>query len=129
MSLVEGRVRIDRRCGPSFLLDDGEPSECDGSTANPCCSKWGYCGPGAEHCDCPDCADYRTDEDKEKDFGLNGENWRKDRRCGADFPLPDDSGPTQCNPNSENFCCSKWGFCGGDEEHCGCEECVNYANK
>ena len=70
--------------------------------------------------------------------------WRKDRRCGLEFPLPDGSGqPGQCNPDSENFCCSKsdlhycavqctllfrWGFCGGDEEHCGCAECVNYRN-
>ena len=37
--------------------------------------------------------------------------WRKDRRCGAEFPLPDGSGPTECNPESENFCCSKWGYC------------------
>ena len=35
--------------------------------------------------------------------------WRKDRRCGPEFPLPDNSGPTQCNPDSEDkFCCSKW---------------------
>ena len=47
-------------------------------------------------------------------------------RCGAEYPLPDNSGPTQCDPNSENFCCSKWGYCGGDGEHCGCPECVNY---
>ena len=54
--------------------------------------------------------------------------WRKDRRCGPEFPLPNGSGPTECNPESENFCCSKWGFCGGDGEHCGCPECVNYRN-
>ena len=29
---LSGRVRSDRRCGPEFPLDDGEPSECDGST-------------------------------------------------------------------------------------------------
>ena len=70
--------------------------------------------------------------------------WRKDRRCGPEFPLPDNSGPTQCNPDSEDkFCCSKWdnkyiisshflsffprwGFCGGDGEHCDCPECINY---
>ena len=31
-------------------------------------------------------------------FSKNG-NWRSDRRCGREFPLPDGSGPTQCNPN------------------------------
>jgi len=130
VQLVEGRVRIDRRCGPQFPLEDGEPSECDGSTINPCCSKWGYCGPGSDHCDCPECVDYRSEEDKKKDFGLSGSGtWRKDRRCGPDFPLPDGSGPTECNPESENFCCSKWGYCGGDEEHCDCEECVSYLRK
>ena len=29
---ISGRVRSDRRCGPEFPLDDGEPSECDGSS-------------------------------------------------------------------------------------------------
>ena len=86
--------------------------------------------------------DYRTAADRVRDWvGL----WRRDRRwvdildiylhtcvllivcrCGAEYPLPDNSGPTQCDPNSENFCCSKWGYCGGDGEHCGCPECVNY---
>ena len=124
--LVEGRVRTDRRCGGSFPLDDGTPSECDGSSANPCCSKWGYCGPGDDHCACETCVDYRTAADKSKDWEGT---WRKDRRCGAEFPLPDGSGPTECNPESENFCCSKWGYCGGDGEHCGCPQCINYREK
>lgn len=120
---VSGRVRSDRRCGPEFPLDDGEASQCDGSSENHCCSNWGYCGPGADHCECPTCVDYRTAADKVRDWvGL----WRRDRRCGPEFPLPDNSGPTQCNPDSENFCCSKWGYCGGDGEHCGCPECINY---
>ena len=29
---ISGRVRSDRRCGPEFPLDDGQPSECDGSS-------------------------------------------------------------------------------------------------
>ena len=48
-----------------------------------------------------------------------------DRRCGLEFPLPE-GGPSQCDPNTENHCCSKWGFCGPDAEHCDCEECVDY---
>merc|ERR1711983_171266 len=124
--LVEGRVRTDRRCGSSFLLDDGTPSECDGSSENPCCSKWGYCGPGDDHCSCETCKDYRSQSDKNKDWEGT---WRKDRRCGNEFPLPDGSGPTECNPDSEMFCCSKWGYCGGDQDHCGCPQCVNYRAK
>ena len=30
---------VDLRCGPEFPLDDGLPSECDGSSFFPCCSK------------------------------------------------------------------------------------------
>ena len=103
---MEGRVRVDRRCGPEFPLEDGLPSECDGGSFFPCCSKWGYCGPGSEHCACDSCVDYRTGEQKSADW-VEG-RWRTDRRCGADFPLPDGSGPGQCNPSSpDEFCCSK----------------------
>ena len=50
---------------------------------------------------------------------------RTDRRCGSEFPLPD-GGPSQCDPDGDNHCCSKWGFCGPDAEHCECEECIDY---
>ena len=59
------------------------------------------------------------------DFIGNG-RVRNDRRCGPEFPLADNSGPSECDPNSANFCCSKWGFCGPDADHCDCPECVNY---
>ena len=62
--LLVGRVRQDRRCGAQFPLSDGKPSECDGASEKPCCSKWGYCGPGSDHCDCDGCTDYRTDDQK-----------------------------------------------------------------
>ena len=40
-------------------------------SANPCCSKWGYCGPGADHCSCPECKDFRTPSQQlSKDFLL-----------------------------------------------------------
>ena len=52
---------------------------------------------------------------------------RKDRRCGRDFPRADGSGGASlCDPKSDNFCCSKWGYCGGDADHCDCPECVNF---
>eukprot|EP00092_Neocalanus_flemingeri_P002939 GFUD01003144.1.p1 GENE.GFUD01003144.1~~GFUD01003144.1.p1 ORF type:complete len:339 (+),score=94.64 GFUD01003144.1:521-1537(+) len=125
VAVLVGRVRVDRRCGTDFPLPDGQPAECEGAGDNPCCSKWGYCGPGDAHCACPSCADYRTSDQKLNDWEGR---WRRDRRCGPDFPLPDGSGPTECDPDSDKFCCSKWGFCGGDGEHCGCEDCVNYLN-
>ena len=55
---VVGRVRSDRRCGAAFPLEDGEASECDGASSNPCCSNHGYCGPGPSHCACVGCTDY-----------------------------------------------------------------------
>ena len=58
---TNGKVRSDRRCGEEFPLDDGSVSECDPMGTNYCCSKWGYCGPGADHCDCPECVDYRNE--------------------------------------------------------------------
>lgn len=126
--LLRGKVRLDRRCGLDFLLDDGSETECDGASENPCCSKWGYCGPGDAHCSCPKCKDYRTAERK---LDVWEGRWRTDRRCGAEFPIPGSSGePGECNPDSEEeFCCSKWGYCGADEEHCACKDCVNYAKK
>lgn len=57
-----GKVRTDRRCGSEFPLPDGKPSECDPKTENHCCSKWGFCGPDADHCDCAECVDYRRDD-------------------------------------------------------------------
>ena len=61
MTNFGGKVRSDRRCGAGeFALDDGSPSECDGSSENPCCSKWGFCGPDADHCACEGCVDYRS---------------------------------------------------------------------
>ena len=59
-----GKVRSDRRCGKEFPLQDGAPSECDPTSENPCCSKWGFCGPDADHCACPECVDYRPQEQK-----------------------------------------------------------------
>merc|ERR1712226_1098055 len=123
-SVSNGEVRDDRRCGSESPADDGKPGKCDGNSANPCCSKWGYCGPGADHCSCPGCEDFRPKDKLEDDFVGKV---RKDRRCGKEFPLPGEKKlPSQCDPESDNYCCSKWGYCGGDAEHCDCESCFNY---
>nr|ACO15391.1 Agglutinin isolectin 1 precursor [Caligus clemensi] len=121
------KARPDRRCGKDYPLADGTPAECDPNSSNPCCSKWGFCGPGSDHCDCPECVDYRPHSKKITDDFIG--KVRNDRRCGPEFMIPGTNQPSECNPDTDNFCCSKWGFCGGDEEHCGCSECVNYRNR
>jgi len=143
---VEGKWRADRRCGPDYPLPDGseKPGECDPNSDFFCCSKWGYCGGKTEfaaHCSCPECVNYKpaeteaekeeeteTEEEcQEKEVKWVEEKWRTDGRCGHEFPLPDESGkPGECDPNSDFFCCSKWGFCGSEAVHCSCPECVNY---
>ena len=45
---------------------------------------------------------------------------RDDGRCGAEF---DNAG---CDPDSQYFCCSAHGYCGGTGEHCSCDTCINY---
>jgi len=51
------------RCGSQNLLSDGKPGQCDpngwANEVGPCCSKWGWCGNSADHCDCAECIDYR----------------------------------------------------------------------
>ena len=43
--------------------------------------------------------------------------YRSDGRCGASFPLEDGT-PAECDPNSDFWCCSEHGYCGGTQEHC-----------
>ena len=50
---------------------------------------------------------------------------RSDGRCGPTVPQSDGS-PSECNPETEFFCCSKWGYCGSTDEHCDCADCVDY---
>ena len=108
-------IRKDHRCGSKFPIKDGSPSQCDPSELY-CCSSWGFCGITPEHCECPECIDYRKHKSNITKM------WT---RCGPSFQLPNGS-PTQCDPFGELYCCSKWGFCGDTNEHCECPECVNY---
>ena len=55
------------------------------------------------------------------------QKFRSDGKCGEGNPLPNGS-PAQCNPSGKDFCCSKYGFCGGTDEHCQCDECIDYKN-
>ena len=43
------------KCGPTNLLPNGNPAQC---SPGYCCSEWGYCGQGAQFCDCPKCIRY-----------------------------------------------------------------------
>ncbi|CAB4069325.1 DNAH [Lepeophtheirus salmonis] len=118
------KARPDRRCGNSYPLSDGTPAECDSNSPNPCCSKWGYCGPGSDHCDCPECVDYRPHSQKLRMILL--ERFARIDAVGQCSRFMGRIYPPNVILTLKFFCCSKWGFCGGDEEHCGCPECVNY---
>jgi len=131
--VITDKVRSDSRCGSEFPLEDGTPSQCDGCSSNFCCSKFGFCGSSNEHCSCPECVDYRSEEEKAEAESVESQvewvegKWRSDGSCGPKNPLPDGSGkPGECNPDSDFFCCSKWGHCGSTAEHCSCPKCVNY---
>ena len=52
--------------------------------------------------------------------------WREDHRCGYRFPLQDGHTPAQCNPESEDSCCSEFGWCGKTKDHCNCKTCIDY---
>ncbi|XP_077982534.1 dorsal-ventral patterning tolloid-like protein 1 [Glandiceps talaboti] len=47
----------------------------------------------------------RTTPGNDEDDNLAGPQWRKDLRCGPEFPLPDGS-PAKCDPDGEHHCCS-----------------------
>ncbi|XP_063678147.1 SCO-spondin-like [Bolinopsis microptera] len=108
--------RDDRRCGPTFPLADGSPSQCnpDHPLGAVCCSKWGWCSLETKWC---------------VDYGVKiapPKLWRDDGRCGAEYPLPNGL-PAQCDPDTVYSCCSPWGYCGQEAGHCDCETCVDYA--
>lgn len=136
---VGQRTREDGRCGRDFPADDGGPADCEYIEPFPtCCMENAHCG---WQCDsalsvvvssggktqqqnpaaAPAAAAPTTAKPK---FVSNGK-YRPDGRCGNEFPTEDGS-PAECDPNSEFWCCSEFGFCGGTQEHCFCDTCVNY---
>ncbi|CAH1239028.1 SSC5D [Branchiostoma lanceolatum] len=50
--------RSDFRCGKNHLTVDGYLAECNPTGTNPCCSNYGWCDVGPDHCDCDGCTDY-----------------------------------------------------------------------
>lgn len=124
-------IRKDKRCGTEYPLSDGSPSQCDPYADKFCCSKWGYCGFTSEHCECSECIDYR------KVYSINttevttqkadpNQVVRADGRCGSNGPPLADGRSAQCDPQGEFYCCSKWGYCGNEDDHCNCADCINY---
>ena len=115
--------RNDGKCGRRYRLPDSSPAECDPDGENPCCSRYGKCGNTTEHCSCSDCVDYVFVREWRESGGKI--KWRNDGRCGSDYPLPDNS-PAECDPDGENSCCDRYGWCGNTTEHCSCTYCVDY---
>ena len=102
---------------PLFAPDGASLATCNPNSNSPCCSKWGFCGSSADHCDCADCVDFRP--------------WRQDGKCsGAGLATPlfarDNITLATCDPYGASPCCSKWGFCGSSADHCDCADCVNF---
>ncbi|XP_035697815.1 uncharacterized protein LOC118430888, partial [Branchiostoma floridae] len=57
---AQKKWREDFRCGEGYPAADGNPAECDPAFVSPCCSPANWCGSSPNHCDCPDCVDYRN---------------------------------------------------------------------
>jgi len=97
-------VSKDGRCGPGY-------GSCP---SNKCCSKYGYCNTGSDHCSidkgCQ--SSYGRCDSKSSSISTNG-------RCGSKYG--------KC-PSGK--CCSKYGYCGTSDVHClasnGCQS--SYGN-
>jgi hypothetical protein len=126
----------------SFLLAvlPAAAQECSATKkcATGCCSKFGFCGTGEEHCGegCLSTCDFR--------LGCDAKNPCADGTCcskfgfcgfGKDYCAPEVcvagcDAKSQCDPGTFgadyvelkkcplNVCCSKWGYCGATAEFC-----------
>ncbi|KAJ8039921.1 Lectin-B [Holothuria leucospilota] len=111
------KFRSDLRCGGDYLAANGEVAQCNPDGEYPCCSPWNWCGITADHCDCADCADYRS----------SASEYRDDYRCGENYLAPNGK-PAKCDPNGPYPCCSQWNWCGNTADHCECDKCVDFRN-
>lgn len=60
--------------------------------------------------------------------GAELRRWRDDMRCGVHYAAPS-GGAGQCDPTGAETggpCCSDFGWCGWTDDHCACENCVNF---
>ncbi|KAE9413713.1 hypothetical protein Angca_009395, partial [Angiostrongylus cantonensis] len=126
-------------CGKSAPLYNGYYPVCDpDDPGHACCGKFGYCGSGAEYCNCPECMDYGADpmlvlKEPIKPSHSNITWYTSDAdesrrgRCGRQAP-PINGIPPICNPDDPNaHCCSNGGYCGNSKEHCECVGCVDFS--
>ena len=106
------------RCGQNYRFYNGKNIACDPDSDSPCCSNTGICGATISHCLCEGCIDSR-------DWFKVYPKWRDDKRCGRNYPLPFGK-ITECDPRSDQPCCSSYGFCGSSKLHCLCKKCIDY---
>ena len=124
------RWRKDRRCGRRYTLPDGNPTECDPDGVYPCCSNdsgYGQCGNTAGDCSSLNSVNYTLERDFVREWKESGGKieWRKDRRCGSNYLLPDGN-PTECDPDGMYRCCIRDEYCGNTAEDCSSENSVNF---
>eukprot|EP00833_Pecoramyces_ruminatium_P018738 jgi/Orpsp1_1/1192770/evm.model.d7180000095748.1 len=72
--------------------------------SNECCSQWGYCGKTSDYCGKGCQSEFGKCENSGSSYPIS-----TDDRCGNEFG-------TRC-PSGE--CCSKHGWCGKSDAHCG----------
>ena len=154
--LVSGqshRWRDDGKCGPGNLAPDGKDADCEHIPPFPtCCQRSGHCGWDCDGSKSWKTSKWKHNlilsftvlvltssvegqnqaapsvpvrTTPKPVFTSNG-RYRSDGRCGAANPLEDGVTPAECDPNSEFWCCSEHGYCGGTQEHCYCDTCINY---
>ena len=121
--------RKDRRCGSEYLLPDGNITECDPDGVYPCCSEYGYCGNTAKHCSYTGSVNYTFVREYVREWEESGGKikWRKDRRCGSEYLLPDGN-ISECDPDGVYPCCDddESGYCGNTAEQCSNPWSVDY---
>lgn len=117
------------RCGRGIPLLDGKIPTCNPDDPNAhCCSNGGYCGSGDEYCKCEKCVDFKENPNyvyKEKTWLDWSDGPDLSGKCGPSAPRINGN-IAECDPESNYYCCSKYGSCGSGEDFCGCEECINY---
>ncbi|RWS18057.1 uncharacterized protein B4U79_03991 [Dinothrombium tinctorium] len=103
-----------------------------------CCGTYGFCGSGAEFCECKGCIDYGKMPEKALiepikpsqalrwhtlNASLNGST----PKCGPKAPKLIDGQIPICNPDAnDSYCCSSSGYCGAGSSYCQCKDCVDF---
>jgi chitinase len=118
------------RCGRGVqLINETTIPTCNPDDLNAhCCSNGGFCGTGKDFCECKQCIDFAKNPNYmflKKAWWEYSDGADKVGRCGPDAPKINGQ-VAQCNPESDSYCCSKYGSCGSGKNYCDCESCINY---